>query len=143
MKKIFLDTNLWIRFFIEDDQTQFAQTKQLLNLVEEGKIRAYISTIVFLEIQFVLQKLYHLPFEKIIGIFDIILKVRNITVVEKTNLALAIKFFKLYKIKFPDCLIASQLPKNAILASFDEELSKISEITVKNPKQILTDKPMV
>lgn len=138
MKKIFIDTNLWVRFFIEDNQEQFDQTKSLLAQVEKGNFRVYTSTIVLLELQFVLQKLYHLSFEKTIEIFEIICKIRNITIIEKTNLDLAIKFLKLYKIKFPDCLIASQLPKDAILVSFDEELSKIKEITVKNPKQVLS-----
>lgn len=136
MKKIFIDTNLWARFFIEDNQEQFNQTKTLLAQVEEGNLRAYTSTIVLLELQFILQKIYHLSFEKAIEVFEIIRKVRNITIIEKTNLDLAIKFLKLYKIKFPDCLVASQLPKDTTLVSFDEELSKIKEITVKNPKQI-------
>lgn len=138
MKKFFIDTNLWVRFFIEYNQEQFDQTKSLLAQVEKGNFRVYTSTIVLLELQFVLQKLYHLSFEKTIEIFEIICKIRNITIIEKTNLDLAIKFLKLYKIKFPDCLVASQLPKDTILVSFDEELSKIKEITVKNPKQVLS-----
>ncbi|KKS70915.1 hypothetical protein A3A14_01385 [Candidatus Daviesbacteria bacterium RIFCSPLOWO2_01_FULL_43_38] len=138
MKKIFIDTNLWVRFFIEDNQEQFYQSKALLTQVEEGDFRAYTSTIVLLELQFVLQKLYHLSFEKTVEIFEIIRKVRNITIIEKTNLDLALQFLKLYKIKFPDCLIASQLPKNTVLVSFDQELSKIKEITVKDPGQILS-----
>jgi len=138
VKKIFIDTNLWVRFFIEDNQEQFYQSKALLTQVEEGDFRAYTSTIVLLELQFVLQKLYHLSFEKTVEIFEIIRKVRNITIIEKTNLDLALQFLKLYKIKFPDCLIASQLPKNTVLVSFDQELSKIKEITVKDPGQILS-----
>lgn len=138
MKKIFIDTNLWVRFFIEDNQEQFNQTKELLARVAAGGLRAYTSTIVLLELQFVLQKLYHLSLEKTVEIFEIIRKTRNITIIEKTDLDSAIKFLKLYKIKFPDCLIASQLPKNIALVSFDEELSKIKEITVKTPGQVLS-----
>ncbi len=138
MKKIFLDTNIWVRFFVEDNQEQFDQTKILLTQVGEGNLRVYTSTVVLLELQFVLQKLYHLSFEKTVEVFEIIRNVRNITVIEKTNLNLAIKFLKLYKIKFPDCLIASQLPKNTVLVSFDEELSKIKEITVKTPGQVFS-----
>ncbi len=137
MKKIFIDTNLWVRFFIEDNQEQFNQTKLLLSQVEEGNFRAYTSTIVLLELQFVLQKLYHLSSERMIEVFEMIQKIRNITIIDKTNFDSAIKLLKLYRIKFPDCLIASQLPKDTILISFDEELSKIKEITVKKPQQIL------
>ncbi len=137
MKKVFIDTNLWVRLFIKDNQEQFEKTKMLLAAVEEGSIRAYTSTIVFLELQFVLQKLYKLSHEGVIEIFEIIRKVRNITVIEKTNLDLAIKLFKLYKIKFPDCLIASQLSEDTVLISFDEQLSKIKEIEVRSPEEIV------
>lgn len=137
MKKIFIDTNIWVRFFIKDDKEQFELTKMLLTKIEEGNFRPYTSTIVFLELQFVLLRIYNLSFEGVIEIFEIIRGMRNITVIEKTNLDVTIKFLKQYKLRFPDCLIASQLPKDTVLVSFDEELPKIKEIEVKNPQQLL------
>ncbi|MBI2600573.1 PIN domain-containing protein [Candidatus Daviesbacteria bacterium] len=137
MKKVFIDTNLWVRFFICDIKDQFEVTKKLLENIEEGSFKAYTSTIVLLELQFVLQRLYHLSFEGILDVFDIVRKTRNITIIEKTNFDLALKFYQQHKIKFPDCLIASQLPKDATLISFDEELGKISEVITKKPQDLL------
>lgn len=137
--KIFLDTNLWVRFFIQDIQDQYQTTKDLLRRIEEGELTAYTSTIVLLELQYVLQKLYKLSFKDMLIVFETIQKIRRITIIEKTNFGLALKFYKQYRIKFPDCLITSQLPKDIILVTFDEELSKIKEIEVKNPKQIIVE----
>lgn len=134
--KIFIDTNLWVRFFIQDIQNQYEATKSLLARVEIGELKAYTSTIVLLELQFVLQRLYKLSFEGVIEIFEAIRKVREIVIIEKTNFDLALTFYRKYRIKLPDCLIASQLPKNVVLVSFDEELPKIKEITVKKPQEI-------
>lgn len=134
--KIFIDTNLWVRFFIQDVADQYEMTKSLLARVEAGEVKAYTSTIVLLELQFVLQKLYKLSFEGVLEVFEIIQKVREMTIIEKTNFALALKYYRQYRIKFPDCLIASQLPKEIILISFDEELSRIKEIMVKKPQDI-------
>lgn len=134
--KIFLDTNLWARFFIQDIQDQYETTKDLLALVEEGRLKVYTSTVVLLELQYVLQKLYKLSFKEMIKVFEAIKRIRRITIIERTNFDLALQFYKQYQIKFPDCLIASQLPKNTVLVSFDEELSKIKEIIVKKPQEI-------
>lgn len=135
--KIFLDTNLWVRFFIQDIQDQYETTKNLLAQVEAGNLKPYTSTIVLLELQYVLQKLYKLSYEGIIEVFEVIQKLRRITIIEKTDFDLALKFYKQYRIKFTDCLIASQLPKDTVLVSFDEELSKIKEVVVKKPQEVL------
>lgn len=138
--KIFIDTNIWVRFFIQDVPDQYEITKNLLSRVEAGELRAYTSAIVLLELQFVLQKIYKLSLAGVLEVFEVIKKVREMTIIEKTNFGLALEFYRKYKIKFPDCLISSQIPQNTILVSFDEELSKIKEITVKKPQEILVNK---
>lgn len=134
--KIFLDTNFLLRVFLQDNQLQFESCKNLISQIEEGKFSVYTSSIVFLEISYVLKSVYKLPYQAIIDILDSVLEIRGIIIIEKTNTKLAFEFYKKYKMKFTDCLIASQLPKGIILVSFDEELSKIKEIVVKKPNQI-------
>lgn len=135
--KIFLDTNFWIRLFLEDNQEQLALCKDLISKIEGGGLQTYTSSVVFLEISYVLKSVYNLPFSKIIEILDSIFTIRGITIIDKTDIKKALKFYKKYKIKFTDCLIASQIKNEMILVSFDEELSKIKEITVKRPQEVL------
>lgn len=135
--KIFLDTNTLLRLFLKDNPNQFEYCQSLISAIEEGKFQAYTSGIVFLEISYVLKSVYKIPFEEIVKILDSVLDIRGLTIIEKTNTKKAIDFFKKYKIKFTDCLITSQLSKDTILVSFDEELSKIKEIVVKKPQEIL------
>ena len=136
--KIFLDSNILLRVFLKDVPGQFENCQSLISNIEEGKSLAYTSGIVFLEISYVLKSVYQIPFEEIKTILDAIFNIRGLTIIEKTNTKKALEFYKKYKIKFTDCLIASQLPKDTILVSFDEELSKIKEIVVKKPQQILS-----
>lgn len=135
--KLFLDTNVLLRVFLEDNQQQLTTCKQLIAQIEEGKFSVYTSGIIFLEMSYVLKSVYQIPYQEIIQILSSVFEIRGITIIEKTNTKLALEMYKKYKIKFTDCLIASQLPKDTILVSFDEELSKLREITVKNPQQIL------
>lgn len=136
--KIFIDTNLWVRFFLQDVQAHYEITRNLLAKVETGELRAYTSTIVLLELQYVLQKLYKLSREGLIEAFGVIKRLRKLTIIEKTNFDLALKFYKQYRIKFSDCLIASQLGEGMVLVSFDEELAKIKDITIRKPQEMLT-----
>lgn len=135
--KIFLDTNVLLRYYLKDNNEQFEACEKLITQIEEGRFDVYTSSIVFLEISYVLKSIYKMPLADVINIMTSVFTLRGITIVDKTNIKTALLFFKKYKIKFTDCLIASQLPKNTVLISFDEELSRIKEITLKNPQDLL------
>jgi len=133
MKKLFLDTNVWLRFFLKDNEKQYGEVEKLISSIEEGKFKVYTSAIVILEVNYVLKNVYEIEFEEILEIIEAIRRFRGITIVEKTNLDIALKFYRKYKIKLSDCLIVSQIPKDALLVTFDEEMEKIREATVVKP----------
>lgn len=134
--KIFLDTNFLLRYYLKDNPEQFEDCKNLILQIEEGKFKVYASALIFLEISYVLKSVYKFPLSDIIDVLDSIFSIRGITIIDKTNTKIALQFYKKYKIKFTDCLIASQLPKDTILVSFDEELLKIKDIVVKKPQDL-------
>lgn len=138
MKKLFLDSNLWLRFFLKDNEEQYSTVNKLLSFAEESVFRPYTSSLVFLEINFVLARIYHLSIKKILEYFKAIQQLRNITILESTDLAKALNYYKKYQIKFSDCLIASQVGKGKVLISFDKELKKILEIKTLEPKDFIT-----
>lgn len=135
--KVFLDTNVLVRFYVKEVQKQYEDSKLLIERIEAGEHKAYTSGIVFLEISFVLKNIYKIPFEGIVEILDSIQSVRGITILEKTNSQLALDFYRRYRVKFSDCLIASQIQKDMILVTFDEEFRKIKEIVSKSPSEIV------
>ncbi|MBI2595982.1 PIN domain-containing protein [Candidatus Daviesbacteria bacterium] len=134
--KIFLDSNIWLRFFLQDIQKQYESVVELLSQIESGRFKSYTSSLIFMEVNFILEKVYKLKRDEVFDLFVRIQSVRGLTIIEKTNLKLSLEYYKQYNLKFPDCLIASQLPSNTTLISFDEELSKIKEIVVKKPQEI-------
>lgn len=135
--KIFFDTNIWLRLLLEDDPAQFEETLVLFEAIEQGELNIYTSSIVFLEIHFVLKRIYHKSDQEIIRTFEKIREMRGLVIIEKTNLTLAIKYYQEVKIKFSDCLIASQLPKDMVLVTFDQEFSKISNLKVRQPGDLV------
>ena len=136
MKKAFIDTSVFIRFLTKDDPTKFQDCLKFFELVEEGKIRPYISNIVILEIQFVLIRLYKFSKVKVIGDIETLLVLRNLIVIEKTESASALRLYKKYNIKFADCLIATQIPAGAKLLTYDDEFAKLEFLSPATPKEI-------
>lgn len=138
MKKLFLETSIFVRYFTADDENKFRDCVQLLEVIEkEGKVRPYISNIVILEILFVLTHVYNFSKKDVLDGIDKILNLRNITLIEKTDTKQALKLYKKYNIKYADCLIASQLLRGIKLVTYDEEFSKIKILSVLTPAEFV------
>jgi len=136
MTRVFIDSNVWLRYFLKDND-QFESCQKLIQAVEYGQCKPYISSIVLLEVIYVLKSVYKLERIKISEIIGAITDMRNLTIIDKTNSWLAIKMMEKFNFKFADCLIATQVPKRAILATFDQELSKIAGRNCQTPAKIL------
>jgi predicted nucleic acid-binding protein len=139
MKKVFVDTNVWLRFLVADDKEKFEECKKFLILNENGKFKIYTSTIVLLEIAYTLSSFYRIEKKEIISDIKNILLARNLTLVEKTNFSKALEIFKKFNIKIADCLIISQLPPKTILCTYDKDFRKMPKIKVATPKEIIQE----
>lgn len=137
-KKLFLDTNVWLRYLLADNKNQFEDCQKLLTLNEQGKFRLYTSTICLMEIAYTLNSFYKIKRGEIISDLKNILAVRNLTLIEKTNFTEALNFFQKYQIKLTDCLIASQLPKSIALCTYDHDFKKIKNLHSLTPTECLS-----
>ena len=135
MKKLFLDTNVWLRFILEDNE-QAKDCRDLITQIEAGKWRVYTSTIVMLEINYVLSSVYKIKRSEVLDDLEAILKTRNVTLIEKTDFQQALNFYRQSGVKLSDCLIAAQLPPKMILVSYDQDFKKLP-VTVKTPSELL------
>lgn len=139
MENYFLDTNIFLRYFVEDDPRFFPECKKLIKKINSGEITASTSTLVLSEIYFVLKSYFHYPKRNITEILASILKMEGLKITDNYNPLYALELFEAYKIKFVDCLIASIEPiknQRMILVSFDKEFDKI-KIKRILPRQIL------
>jgi len=141
MRKLFLDTNIFLRFFLRDNESQYQNVYNLFAKIEEGKFKPYTSSIVFLELNYVVRNIYKLSIAEILDYIDAVKKMRGMTIIEKTDVDRAINLYRKYKIKFGDCFIAAQIPKGAMLASYDEDFKKIKEIQIQTPEELLQEVP--
>ena len=136
MDKLFLETSIFIRYFTEDDPRKFQDCVRLLEIIEKGKLRPYTSNIVVFEILFVLTRIYQFSKKDVIEAIKKILTLRNLALIEKTNTKRAIKLFEKYSIKFPDCLISTQIPQGVKIVTYDDDFKKIDGLTSIDPANI-------
>lgn len=137
MDKIFLETSVFIRYFTADEPKKFKDCVKLLETIENGKLRPYTSNIVIFEILFVLTRLYRFSKEEVLDGIKKILGIRNLTLIEATNTKEALKLFEKYNIKYPDCLIATQVPAGVKLVSYDADFSRIGKLNIVTPAEFL------
>jgi len=95
----------------------------------------YISVITFLEIHYLLLKNYDLSFGKWKKVAEAILEVRNLVVVDRTDLVSGLENHFETKIKLADYLIASGLPKGGVLVSWDKDFAKMRGVNFLSPEQ--------
>lgn len=135
--KIFLETSVIIRFLTQDDAKKYKDTLQLFEKIQDGRLAPYISNIVVAEIIFVLTRLYQFSKDKVLAALTDLLALRNIVIIEKTDTKKALNHFKKFNIKYSDCLIATQVPKGAVLVTYDSDFKRISSLDSKTPPEVI------
>ncbi len=126
--KLFLDTNIWLRYFIGDDSKHLEITTGIFQMVDEGKIIIATSSFILSEFIHVETTFYKISRKNIIEDLQAIRSMRNIWLVEKLDFNAGFAFYndKLNRNnKWSDCVIMSQVPESYRLCSFDERLEKL------------------
>ncbi len=138
MKSIFLDTNIWIRVIVKDNEQMFQEAIKIFQAAEQGKVKILTSGIILLEVIFVLKRLYKFTKIELQDVIKNILDTRGIRIIDKTDTKVALEYFLETGIKFSDCLIASQIPENAIFCSFDTDFQRFKNLSFMHPKELNT-----
>ena len=134
--KVLFDTNIFIRFATNDLPKQAKVCKKLFDLVDEGKIKPYVSFITFFEINYLLTKTYSFSKIKTLDFIESILELRNVTVLKKADVSKLILLYKIENVGLADALIVGEVGTHMTLCTYDEKLLKI----VKNaltPEKLL------
>lgn len=137
--KFFLDSNIFLRPIVKDDEIKQNECRDLFNRVNENKLTAITSNFVLAEIVWVCQKFYGLDKEIVTGALKRILNYRGIKILDDSNSALAIDIYEKYNIKFIDALIASYSEiqsKEMVVVSYDKDFDKLGVIR-KEPGEII------
>lgn len=111
---------------MKDNESHFELVRNILKLNETSSLRLSTSTFVLSEIIYTEQSIYKINRNETVKDIRMISLIKNIFLVDQTYLSKTIELFSQYSnVKWSDCIIATQVPKNYKLCSFDAGLEKI------------------
>lgn len=136
MSSCFVDTNLFIRYLTNDDQTKAERVEILLKEAAAGKVQLVTAEMVLAEVVWVLESSYGLKSGQVAPLVRAILATSGLTVLNAPLVERALEHYETQNIDFIDGYIAAVMEKQGIteLYSFDRKhISRIKAITRKEP----------
>jgi predicted nucleic-acid-binding protein len=123
-----LDTNVLIRYVVQDDEAQLAAARRLIRkAVSEGQT-LFVPVTVALELEWVLRSSYGYPRDEALEILSNLLSAAELTFESERALEVALHLYRDGSADFADCLHialaaqAQELP----LWTFDKRAGKVS-----------------
>lgn len=132
--KLFVDTNIFLRYLLADHKTQSPAAKRLFTEAKKGKLSLVTHPLVVSEIFFMLYSYYKFTKDEIIEKLKTVLLFDGLEILEKNIVFQAIAFYEKNNIDFVDAYGAAFALENKIdVCSFDRDLDKIKEVKRINP----------
>lgn len=123
---IALDTNVLVRFLIEDDKAQSKRAKKLVEKAVKNEEELFVPDLVLVETAWVLKRSYGIKKEDIANVLRMLLGARNLRFESSDRLARAIRAYEKGRGGFSDYLIrevALERDCETVL-TFDQVLQK-------------------
>jgi len=118
---VFVDTNVFLRFFVRDVESFYHKAKDLFEKGESGKLKLETNDLVIAEIVWVLESYYDFSRSEIKEVIETILETRNLKVANHSRVKEAVALYSAGKMDFIDaCNIAYMRSKDfKKVATFD------------------------
>lgn len=131
----FLDTNIFLRFFVDEPKAQHQKCQQLFEKISKGEITAVTSPLAIFEVIWTLQSYYELPKQDIIDkVFDVIVCL-YILIDGKELLLTSLLMWQVKNIKFNDIYLYNYLKAKGLgkIYSYDKDFNKFADILRLEP----------
>lgn len=120
------DTNVIVRYLLGETTDQARIATELLDQTISGQMKVIILEAVFVEVIFVLSKIYKVPRLELSQTMSNFLQYRGIINEAKNIWLLALEIYKTTNLHIVDCLLAAKATQSKIqLVTFDAQLTKI------------------
>lgn len=121
------DTNVIIRYLVNDDPALFMRAKEFFDQVKDGREKTVIIESVIAECIYVLTKVYKVPKDRAAGSLVDILHYKGVVNEDREVLIVSLDFFAKSNMDIVDCILwAKSTDGKARLFTFDDDLNKFS-----------------
>lgn len=126
MNEVLLDSNIFLRHFLQDIQPQSELATSVITEIEDGKKTGFISILVINETIWILRKFYKIERSRLYSQLISLLQINNIKVIEvqKKILFRILETMKKRDIDFTDVYLYEIRGKREVV-SFDQDFKKL------------------
>ena len=129
-EKVYLiDTNVILRYLLEDHETYSPKAKAFMLQVSQGKKKAEIPAVVVVECIYVMEQYYGVPKTEIVGSISAILNFSGVVNTDRSEILEALLKFKTSNTDIVDCILAAHSSPDKPVISFDKDLEKLKAET--------------
>ena len=104
MKPVFVDANVFLRFFTQDDEGQHARAAKLFRAGAEGRLSLISGPPVLFEIAWTLRAAYGQDSSEVLDVLESILALPGLALTDAAVCAEAVRLARLSGVDFPDAL---------------------------------------
>lgn len=130
---VFIDTNVFLRFFVKDVEPMYAKARALFEKAEAGKIKLETSELVMAEIVWVLESFYGFTRKEVTDVLTILLASRNLKIANHARISGAVHLYSSGNMDFIDAYNIAYLKSKEYtrVATFDSKhFKKVEGITM-------------
>ena len=127
-----VDTNLIVRYLVQDHQKHAKAAEKLFNASDRGDIVIVVLPVVLAECVFVLESFYEHPREDIVLALSRLISSSGVEIDCVSIYLDALDRYRKTKVHFVDCLIAATAANEHMsVASFDQDFRKFNDVRVE------------
>ena len=101
-----LDTNVLVRWLVQDDAAQTARARRALETALAARAPLFVPITVLLELEWVLRSRYRFDKTDVIGTVNALLEAKELTLQSEAAVEQALHWFRQGPAEFADCLHA-------------------------------------
>lgn len=120
---LFLDTNVWVRYFTGDDPNKAEACRRLLEQGARGEVVLTTNEMVLAELEWTLRSFYRLPKQAIVQRLWAVLRTPSLQVPRRALLETALDLFERHPVDYVDAYNAAELRARRLstIVSYDED----------------------
>lgn len=127
--KVYLvDTNVILRYLLDDHQVFSPKAKAFILRVSQGKHKVEIPAVVIVECIYVLEKFYGVPRNELVESISGILNFTGIVNQDRSEILEALLKYETSNTDIVDCILAAHSSTEKVVVSFDKDFEKLKAI---------------
>lgn len=125
-----LDTNVLVRWIVDDDPRQATRVQKLFEEVRETRSLLFVPSTVMLELEWVLRSRYKLDKSTILSAFNALLETQELEFQDEPALERALSSYRQSSADFADCMHAGQCGSagRTPMITFDDTAARLPNV---------------